>query len=174
MAPEIIKTMGKHDTTGFAQLTPSVDTYAFGIIMWEALMMLEPWSNVKVKWSHEIFEMVEKGKRPPVDRAVLKASPKGFEEIMESCWDQDPSRRPTFSWIIRGIQDVRVAWLKRKERNAGYNLPRRRVPSAPRTQKAGTPLPPVPRKPRGDRKKKRAPPTVPRKKTTDGIEMGVL
>ena len=182
MAPEIIKTMGKHDTTGFAQLTPSVDTYAFGIIMWETLMMLEPWSNVKVKWSHEIFEMVEKGKRPPVDRAVLKASPKGFEEIMESCWDQDPSRRPTFSWIIRGIQDVRVAWLKRKEQNTGYNLPRRRVPSAPRTQKAGTPLPPVPRKPRGraptadrkKKKKKRVPPAVAPRKKTGGIELGEL
>ena len=186
MAPEIIRTMGKHDTTGFAQLTPSVDTYAFGIIMWEALMMLEPWSNVKVKWSHEIFDMVESGKRPPVDRAVRKAAPKGFEEIMESCWDQDPSRRPTFSWIIRGIQDVRVAWLKRKEKSTGFNLPRRRVPPKPRSQKPGTPLPPVPRKPRNraatagyrrksreKERKKRAPPIIPARRQTEGYTRGI-
>jgi len=152
-------------------------------------MMLEPWSNIKVKWSYEIFEMVEKGKRPPVDKSILKAAPKGYEEIMESCWDQDPARRPTFSWIIRGIQDVRVAWLKRKENSTGFSLPARRAPSVPRTQKPGTPLPPIPRKParsrtgtagfrrksqeskRKKKKKKIPPPVAPRKQTSGGIEL---
>merc|ERR1712118_245422 len=56
MAPEIIRTMKQHGS--MAHFSQAVDTYAFGIIMWETLERLEPWSNLGFKWSHEILDAV--------------------------------------------------------------------------------------------------------------------
>merc|ERR1711907_254678 len=97
-----------------AHFSQAVDTYAFGIIMWETLERLEPWSNMGFKWSHEILDAVCDGKRPPYSKENHQEAPAGFVELMTTCWAQSPDKRPQFNWVIRGLQDVQSAWHARQ------------------------------------------------------------
>lgn len=105
MAPEIIATL---KMPGQSLFTQAVDTYAFGIIMWEALCREEPWSTSGFKFSHEILDAVEKGDRPPVTLQQSRDAPPGYEALMAACWHEDPDERPRFNWIIQMLGEVQV------------------------------------------------------------------
>lgn len=126
MAPEIVRTMGKHGPQQ-AVMSQAIDTYAFGIILWEALMLVEPWSNMNLNWTHEIFSLVEKGVRPKLDKNLTMRSPRGYVQLMEDCYAQNPKSRPPFNSIIRRLQDAQIAHFKHvSEGKKRESAPRRR------------------------------------------------
>ena len=100
MAPELHATLKQ----AFASYTPAVDTYSFGVIMYEALECVQPWSLEKYRFSYAIAEAVLAGKRP----VVRSNGPAGYNELMNACWSQDPSDRPTFGVIYRSLEDMRL------------------------------------------------------------------
>ena len=86
------------------EYSQAVDTYAFGVIMWETLSFASPWSGATC--SEDISKQVVMGKRPEIDSKLRKSAPKGYVELLEDCWAQNAKTRPLFNTILRKLQDM--------------------------------------------------------------------
>ncbi|RIA88573.1 kinase-like domain-containing protein [Glomus cerebriforme] len=91
MAPELFDKDQQH--------TQASDIYALGIIMWE-LSAREPAFQNR---GHDINLICDicNGLRP----SIPHCTPSCWTELMQKCWSEDPSRRPTASEIIITIRD---------------------------------------------------------------------
>src|SRR3954453_57962 len=78
IAPEVIA--GKETT--FAS-----DIYSIGMIMWEISSGQPPFIN---KHSYDLAIKIINGMRPK----VIPGTPLTYKELMEQCWDADPTKRP--------------------------------------------------------------------------------
>src|SRR6266542_2165282 len=91
MAPEILQ--GKEYTT-------ASDIYSFGMIMWELITGRMPF------WDQnndiELIIKICKNFRPP----IIKNTPKGYNELMQECWDSDPNKRPTTFDILEKLINI--------------------------------------------------------------------
>jgi len=72
--------------------------FGFGIILWEL------WTREDVypqfKFSYEIGTNVVKGMRPNIPDNC----PPFWKNLMEQCWAQDPTSRPTFPQILQYLE----------------------------------------------------------------------
>lgn len=75
------------------EYTPAGDVYAFGFIVYEIVTTEEPFKNCTIM---QIFKNVATGKRPQFNGPV----PGAYKKLIERCWNQDPSKRPTFDQIV--------------------------------------------------------------------------
>lgn len=84
LAPEVIE----HAHSSLAS-----DVYAYGIVMWEIFTRCEVYEGLTA--AQIIARVVKSGLRPK--------GPQNFplNSLMERCWSQDPSKRPTFKNIIK-------------------------------------------------------------------------
>jgi serine/threonine protein kinase len=81
IAPEVLR----RDKYIFAS-----DIYSFGIIMWMLTSGQFPFVDNK----NEFIELeIYKGKRPN----IIEGTPECYRELMERCWNSDPSKRPSAS-----------------------------------------------------------------------------
>ncbi|RGB38463.1 kinase-like domain-containing protein [Rhizophagus diaphanus] len=79
IAPEIFK------GSSFSKET---DIYSFGMIMWELTTGCKPFANVKHD-IHLIYKILD-GERPK----ITEDTPECYANLMKSCWDPDPKKRP--------------------------------------------------------------------------------
>jgi GTPase SAR1 family protein len=84
--------------------TTASDVYSFGIILWQLLMRLTPYSKENDR--EVLIAKILAGERP--DMAVIPRGEPGsmnekFVELMMKCWDVNPSQRPTFAQIVTEI-----------------------------------------------------------------------
>jgi serine/threonine protein kinase len=86
MAPEML-TGGKIDA--------KADVYAFGMILWELLMEKYPWEDEGYSLEDFVRVVGREGKRPEISRDC----PKRLKELIQHCWAQDPTLRPSFEQI---------------------------------------------------------------------------
>jgi serine/threonine protein kinase len=70
------------------------DVYAFGVIMWETSTGRLPYSEQPDL--HVMIASVRNGEREDSEQADIE-----LKYLIESCWDQEPSRRPDFDTIVR-------------------------------------------------------------------------
>lgn len=75
----------------------SVDTYSFGIILWQVFKMQLPFKHMHKKDYME--KVVMGGQRPTLDRRW----PKRLRSLLEGCWHEDKSLRPDFSVVLEEI-----------------------------------------------------------------------
>ncbi|CAL5228984.1 g12220 [Coccomyxa viridis] len=100
LAPEILAGRG---------YTFSSDVYSFGIILWEFLTWRVPWHEFG-PW--QVVAMVTDGhQRPEIPQEQLcpSASFPGMGEyvkLMQSCWEQEARKRPTFAEIIQVLRKL--------------------------------------------------------------------
>ncbi|RHZ82867.1 hypothetical protein Glove_103g234 [Diversispora epigaea] len=80
MAPEVLR--GK-------SFIPASDVYSFGMIMWELTSREAPFNNLP----HDQYLILSicDGLRPQ----IIKGTPEVYGDLMRSCWEKDPSNRPT-------------------------------------------------------------------------------
>jgi serine/threonine protein kinase len=104
MAPEIIEK--RHED--IAPYSREVDTYAFGLIMYEALELVAPWSLdfPKNQFTYPIYNAVLNGRRPAVRKKDAMEAPDGFCDLMSRCWAQDRKARPAFNDVYSFLHDI--------------------------------------------------------------------
>ena len=85
VAPELLR--GKINTKN----TKESDIYSVGMLMWEIFAGCPPFDD-RAHNHCLIFDICE-GLRPP----ILSEMPDDYVQIMQRCWDVDPSKRSTIS-----------------------------------------------------------------------------
>ncbi|EXX55193.1 kinase-like protein [Rhizophagus irregularis] len=82
------------------------DVYSFGMIMWELTTGCKPFVNTE----HDInlISQIIVGKRPE----ITFDTPECFANLMKSCWDSDPFKRPS----IRKIRETVDDWYKKRNK----------------------------------------------------------
>lgn len=96
MPPEMLR--------GDRHYSAAVDVYAFGIVLWEIATRDTPWSELGTTLRFpELIAIItgalQTGRRPAIPESVVTAQPE-FAALIESCWQGDPARRPSFASII--------------------------------------------------------------------------
>ena len=76
-----------------AEYTPAGDVYSFGIIAYEVITNDEPFKNCSFT---ELLIKVTNGTRPPFECEI----PNSYKNLIERCWAQEQSDRPTFEQIV--------------------------------------------------------------------------
>jgi len=89
--------------------TTAIDIFSFGMIMYELLMREIPFGIEK--WtSSQISVSISHGLRPKIgeekEYESMKNCPKGYQELMKECWDQDPLKRPRLKIVLSRLESI--------------------------------------------------------------------
>ncbi|XP_073140394.1 serine/threonine-protein kinase STY46-like isoform X2 [Henckelia pumila] len=89
MAPEVI---------GHKPYSHKADVFSFGVVLWELLTGKLPYANMTPLQA--AVSVVQQGLRPAIPRNTHPL----LVELLEKCWQQEPSLRPEFSEITGILQ----------------------------------------------------------------------
>ncbi|KAL6651351.1 hypothetical protein ACP70R_010276 [Stipagrostis hirtigluma subsp. patula] len=81
------------------------DVYSFGVILWELLTLQQPWSGLGP--AQVVGAVAFQNRRLPIPK---DANPE-LAALVESCWDDDPRQRPSFSSIVDTLKKLLKAML---------------------------------------------------------------
>lgn len=97
MAPEMIQ---------HRSYNHKVDVYSFGIVLWELITGNLPFQNMTAVQA--AFAVVNKGVRP----AIPPGCSPSLSQIMSRCWDANPDERPSFSQVVKLLEEAQETILK--------------------------------------------------------------
>ena len=96
IAPELLEGNGKY--------SEKADVYSFSIMLWEIVSQRRPYEEIG---SWEIPGKVMDGYRPTIPKDCLDI----LEDIIIACWDQNPSKRPSFQDVTDMIEKYKLTSL---------------------------------------------------------------
>ncbi|KAL6511173.1 copper transport protein ctr1 [Orobanche hederae] len=76
------------------------DVYSFGVVLWELLTMQQPWSGLSPAQVVGAVAFQNRRLAIPQNTSPMLAS------LMESCWADDPARRPSFDNIVDTLKKL--------------------------------------------------------------------
>ncbi|KAG6531947.1 hypothetical protein ZIOFF_005783 [Zingiber officinale] len=91
MAPEFLRGEPSNEKS---------DVYSFGVILWELLSMKQPWRGLSP--AQVVGAVAFQNRRLPIPQDTCPV----LAALMESCWDDDPRRRPPFSSIVDTLKKL--------------------------------------------------------------------
>jgi serine/threonine protein kinase len=103
VAPEIIR----HEP-----YNEKADIYSYGVVLWELVERKDPYEGLNA--FQVPFLVANEGLRP---EKLTNTCPLGLSELMLSCWDADPSKRPSFPEIYDTIQKLFAPTTMMKDLN---------------------------------------------------------
>jgi len=77
------------------------DVYSFSITMWEICTLNKAFEDVRGKLVF-LEDVVRGNKRPSIKSISLSA----IGALLEQGWDNDPSKRPSFSSVVKSLEEV--------------------------------------------------------------------
>ncbi|OHT16932.1 TKL family protein kinase [Tritrichomonas foetus] len=80
----------------------SCDVYSFGLLLYEMSQNTRPYRKIP---KAEIYDKVINGVRP---KFINSSTPKSLMNLIENCWNKDPTKRPDFYDIFESFQDGKV------------------------------------------------------------------
>lgn len=89
MAPELFNNL---------PYSEKADVYSYGVCLYEMVVRQHPFSDVAV---FAIPRLVLKGDRP----SIPKDTPKHWTRLIQSCWQDKPSKRPSFDKIVKQLDE---------------------------------------------------------------------
>src|SRR5215213_3772405 len=99
IAPEVI--VGKETT--FAS-----DIYSIGMLMWEISSGQPPFIN---KHNYDLAIKIINGMRPK----IIPGTPLAYKELMEQCWDADPTKRPDIETLLGKATEMGILSYQNEE-----------------------------------------------------------
>ncbi|KAJ6690577.1 hypothetical protein OIU85_006794 [Salix viminalis] len=91
MAPEVLRNERSNEKS---------DVYSFGVILWELMTLQHPWRNLKQ--AQIIAAVGFMGQRLEIPSNVNPS----VAALINACLDNDPSKRPPFSYIMENLQEL--------------------------------------------------------------------
>ena len=125
MAPELQTPAGSRSSTNRARYGSQIDQYSFGysthggvvsnlmaslvgcacrIMMSEMINMKPPWPGMAT--AEEVSLAVSAGGRPSIATDLAASAPTGWIELMQQCWHQDSTVRPSFDEIHNRLKQI--------------------------------------------------------------------
>nr|GMD87784.1 serine/threonine-protein kinase HT1-like [Ipomoea batatas] len=101
VAPEVFKNE-EYDT--------KVDVFSFALILQE---MIEGCPPFRAKKDNEVPKSYAAKQRPPF-KASAKFYAHGLKELIEECWNEKPSQRPTFKQIIPRLESIYIKFVQKR------------------------------------------------------------
>jgi len=77
----------------------SADVYSFGMLLWIMISLEQPFKTLTINLIKKM--VIGKGHRP----TCKDSWPYGVSDLMRSCWNPEPEKRPSFSEISNILQD---------------------------------------------------------------------
>ena len=71
--------------------------------MSEMVTMAPPWQGMT---GEDVCHAVAAGERPLIAPELAASAPTGWSELMQQCWDQDPTIRPNFDVIHDALEQI--------------------------------------------------------------------
>src|SRR5581483_11847566 len=106
IAPEII--VGKGTTF-------KSDIYSIGMLMWEISSGQPPFFN---KNHYDLAIKIINGMRPK----IVSGTPLEYRELMEQCWDADPTKRPDIVSLNRKIKEMNRINYQNEEQQTNNSI----------------------------------------------------
>jgi hypothetical protein len=91
MAPEVLRNEPSNE---------KCDVYSFGVILWELATMRVPWSGLNPM--QVVGAVGFQNRRLEIPREVDPH----VARIISSCWENDPSKRPSFSQLLSPLKQL--------------------------------------------------------------------
>ena len=91
MAPEVLRNEPSNE---------KCDVYSFGVILWELATMRVPWSGLNPMQVVGAVGFQNRRLEIPKEIDPLVAT------IISSCWENDPSKRPSFSQLLSPLKQL--------------------------------------------------------------------
>ncbi|XP_021759767.1 serine/threonine-protein kinase CTR1-like [Chenopodium quinoa] len=91
MAPEFLRGEPSNEKS---------DVYSFGVILWELVTMQQPWNGLSPAQVVGAVAFQNRRLTIPANTSPLLAS------LMEACWADDPSQRPSFKKIVETLKKL--------------------------------------------------------------------
>ena len=89
MSPEVIR----HEP-----YSSNADVYSFGVVLWQLITREVPFATMSpIQTAYAVAE----GHRPEIPTTV----PEPLRQIIEACWHEDQSQRPSFTYIAMALAD---------------------------------------------------------------------
>ncbi|XP_044479033.1 serine/threonine-protein kinase CTR1-like [Mangifera indica] len=96
MAPEVLREERSNEKS---------DVFSFGVILWELVTLQQPWKNLTPM--QVIGAVAFRGQRLEIPDSVHPA----LATLIESCWADDPTSRPSFLDVIEILQQLLMSSL---------------------------------------------------------------